>query len=70
MPQQEIQNFIWNYENSESNLKKNMSNSLKTIFLFIGFQLTVKEVSHQRNFYMKNDLSLGDLKKQKKRKLL
>ena len=30
--QKEIQNFIQNYENSESKPKKNMSNSLKTTF--------------------------------------
>ena len=31
-PQKETKNFIQNYENSESKPKKNMSNSLKTMF--------------------------------------
>ena len=43
-----------------------MSNSLKQFFLFTGLHLTVKEVGHQRNLDRKSDLSLGDLKKQKK----
>ena len=42
-----------------------MSNSLKTISLFIELHLTVNEVCHSQNLDMKRDLSLGDLKQQK-----
>ena len=39
-----------------------MSDSLKTISLFIGILLIVNELCYQRNFYMKIDYSLGHLK--------
>ena len=45
-----------------------MSNSLKSIFLFIGLKLTVKEVCYEQNLDMNSDLSLDDLKNQKKNK--
>ena len=40
-----------------------MSDSLKTIFLFIGLHWTVNGGCDQRNLDLKSDCSLGDLKK-------
>ena len=42
-----------------------MGKSLKTILYVQWFSFECKG-GHQRNFHMKSDLSLGDLKKQKK----
>ena len=49
-------------------LKKNMSDSLKTNFLFIGLHLSVNEVRHLRNFDKKieNSLVSGWLEENKK----
>ena len=68
--QKEIQNFIQNYENSESKPKKNMSNSLKTTFFVHCASFDYKGVLSLIERRYKMWLVSRWLKKAKKRKVL